>query len=297
MAQPAKKLGLTLGGGGAKGFAHIGVYKILYDNKIPIHCISGASMGAVIAAGIAQGRTPTDLLNLMEEFAQKKTKLIRLNRLGLREGAVLDGKEEYEILKKLIPENLTFEQLNIPLKVNAVDLEKGEEIIFDSGNVAQAVLASSALPGVYPPIFYKDRLLVDGGVLNSIPVNLCKTMGANVLVAVDLKSFYSEQNISGMIYHFYIQKKEAKTYHLNFKKNHLHEMMLKLGFPLNVMMRAMAITERKNAEQILADTKPDVIIHPNVAHFSVLDFKNCREIYEAGIEAGEKWLPEIQKII
>ena len=281
-----KKVGLTLGGGGARGFAHIGVYEVLKRYKVPIDCISGCSIGAVVGAGIAQGKSAEELVNIVKEFSKHHPTGIADIRLN--NGSIFSGKKVLKSLKKLIPEDLEFKDLKIPFSVNAVDLETGEQVIFDSGPVLDAVLASSALPGIYPPVFYQDRLFVDGGIVNSIPVDVCRGMGAETIIAVDLKSYVSQQNISGLIYHFYVQGKKEKKYHLKTKKSYLKEAKLRLSFPVNVMMRSLAITERKSAERIMAKINPEFVIHPRVSGFGMLDFDEYEDIYVEGKRVAEE---------
>ncbi|MDP4008460.1 MAG: patatin-like phospholipase family protein [Candidatus Peregrinibacteria bacterium] len=290
-----KKVGLTLGGGGARGFAHIGAYEVLIKHGIPIHCITGCSIGAIVGAGIAQGKSPEELLEIVKEFADHKP--IGIKDLGFGNGSIFSGNSILRSLKKLIPEDLEFKDLKIPLSVNAVDLESGEQIVFDSGNVLEAVMASSALPGLYPPVFYQDRLFVDGGVVNSIPVDICRGMGAEIIIAVDLKSYVSQQNMAGMIYHFYVQPKKEEKYHLSIKKGRIKETKLKLAFPVNVMMRALAITERRSAERIMEMINPEFVIHPEVSDFGMLDFEQYADIYDEGRRAAEDIAIEILESI
>lgn len=288
-----KKVGLTLGGGGARGFAHIGAYEVLMNHGIKINCITGCSIGAIVGAGIAQGKRPRELLEVVKDFASHKPS--GLKSINFSNGGIFSGKEILASLKKMIPEDLEFKDLKIPLNVNAVDLETGEQVVFSRGNVLNAVLASSALPGIYPPVFYQDRLFADGGVVNSIPVDICRGMGAEVIIAVDLKSYVSQQNMAGMIYHFYIQPNKEQKYNLSIKKSSLKEAKLKLAFPINVMMRALAITERRNAERIMERTNPEFVIHPRVSEFGMLDFESYQAIYDEGRKAAEEIALEIAK--
>ena len=291
MTKQNKKIGLTLGGGGARGFAHIGVYKILKQREIPIHYISGCSISAVVGAAIAQGKEVDEMIEIVKEFAEHEPTTFK--DISFSNGSIFSGKKVLKTLKKLIPEDLEFKDLQIPLSVNAVDIETGEQIIFDSGSVLKAVMASSALPGIYPPVYYQDRLFVDGGIINSIPVDVCRGMGADEIIVVDLKSYVSQQNMSGMIYHFYIQDKKNQEYHLETKKNLIREMKLKLAFPVNIMMRALAITERKSAERILAKINPEHMIHPDVSGFGMLDFDEYEKIYKEGEKVATEVIEQI----
>lgn len=291
------KIGLVLGGGGAKGFAHIGVYKVLYDAKVPIQAISGCSIGAMVAAGIAQGKSPEEILRVMGRLSELKDNVLELHSLDYGHGSLLSAKEEVQVLEELIPRDLTFSQLKIPLAVNAVDIEKGEEVTFTEGRVFDAVRASMSLPGIYPPVFYKDQLLIDGGILNNIPIKACKDLGAKKTIVVDLKSLYSSQNISGLIYHFYVQKDQEEEFDLKIRKNFLREALLKLSFPVHIMMRSLSIAGDQRTKDTLKKEKPKIIIRPKVDHFSMFDIKDFMQIYETGLKAAEKELSAIKEIL
>lgn len=175
-----KKVGLVLGGGAARGIAHIGVLKVLLENRIPIHCIAGTSSGALFGALLLGG------MNLEEvEKASRRAGWHRLIRLTLsRRGAI-----SAEAMEKLIVEsigNLDLEDLNIPLSVVAADLRTGKQEVIREGNVARAVHASSAVPGVFVPVEMGNKLLADGMIVNNLPVDVVKDMGADVVIAVDV---------------------------------------------------------------------------------------------------------------
>lgn len=295
-SQPAKKqkIGLVLGGGAAKGFAHVGFYKVLYDNKIPIDAIAGTSMGAVVGAMIASGLTPERILESAVAFAKKYDGKWHLKNVHLRKGGILNEDNEIKVLYELISPTLEFKDLKIPLSVTAVDIESGEEVILNKGNLHQTLLASSALPGIYPPIFLDNRLLIDGGVLNNVPVHVCRAMNVDKVIAVDLKSRYSEQNLSGLIYHFYRQADFEKQYKLHIRKEHFKELWMRLEFPLNVMMRSMNITEEALGKVTLEKNPPDLLVHPKLASFDRFDYEKYELIYKAGVEAAEAVLPTLK---
>ncbi len=175
-----KKIGLALGGGAARGIAHIGVLKVLKENDIPVHIIAGTSSGALFGALYAGGVS-------IEEMVRESTRTgwSRLVRLILsRRGAV-----SAEAMEKLVYESLgyrEFSRLNIPLYVIATDIKTGEQVILKDGDLALAIHASSAVPGVFAPIEIDGQLLVDGMVVNNVPANLLKALGADFVIAVDV---------------------------------------------------------------------------------------------------------------
>jgi len=185
-----KRLGLTLSGGGSRGLAHIGVLKVFEREAIPIHCLSGSSMGGIIAAAYASGLSIKDLeseairMGAVRELA--KLVDIKPPRRGL-----LAAESVREYLSQLIPEGITFDQLKIPTALKAVDLHSGTEVDFTQGLVLDAVVATSAFPGIFPPLELNGKYLVDGGVLNNLPVDLLKTMGANRTLAINVSPTFS----------------------------------------------------------------------------------------------------------
>jgi NTE family protein len=180
-----KKLGLTLSGGGSRGLAHIGILKVLEREGIPIHCLSGSSIGGVIAAAFACG-IPIDDLEREAKRMGGVRELAKLVDLRPPRRGLLAGESVREYLSQLIPEGMTFDQLQIPTALKAVDLHSGSEVDFTQGIVLDAVVATSAFPGIFPPLIKDDMHLVDGGVLNNLPVDLLKAMGANLTLAVNV---------------------------------------------------------------------------------------------------------------
>lgn len=178
-----KKIGLALSSGGARGFAQIGVLKVLEKESIPISYIAGTSMGALIAAHYALYKNISEL----EDFALSFTRKDVLKSFDLNDPrkSLIKGKKAKKILKDLFGEK-RFKHTKIPLNINATALEDGSEIIFRSGKIRRAVLASGTIPGLLPPVKYKGKHLVDGGLVDAIPVNIVKKMGAEAILAVDL---------------------------------------------------------------------------------------------------------------
>lgn len=177
------KIGLALGSGGFRGFAHIGVIQILQENNIPIDYISGASIGSLVAAFYSVN---SNLDSLEDEVLSSKVKekLPTLFDFGFRNGLVSGRKFEEFLEKMLGPKN--FNDCKIPLEIVATDLIGGQAKILNKGKLALAVQASSSIPLVFEPVKYRGKLLVDGGLSNPVPVNLLQKMGAEKIIAVNL---------------------------------------------------------------------------------------------------------------
>ncbi len=163
------KIGLVLSGGGARGIAHIGVLKALVEQGVPIARLAGTSAGAIVGALFAQGHTPDQILKIIESSSFFRHLRPAWNRMG-----VLRIDTVAELYQKYIPHN-SFEGLSLPLHVVAVDLNAGELVEFNQGELIRPILASCCLPGIFEPLYINKRQYVDGGVLNNLPVETLET--------------------------------------------------------------------------------------------------------------------------
>lgn len=206
------KTALVLGGGGARGFAHLGVLKVLEEEKIKFDLVVGCSMGAVIGAGYLRFKNIEELEKLAKEivgsdilveiekyFSEEKVEdkrvvfekiealIKKINFLTrIKKKWLFEGERIREVLEKIIPEDLEFKDLEIPFACVGVDILTGERIIFKEGKVLDAVLASSSIPGIFPPFRDGRRFIVDGGVVSQLPVEEAKILGAEYTIAVDV---------------------------------------------------------------------------------------------------------------
>jgi len=158
------KIGITLSGGGARGIAHIGVLKALEEIGVEISLISGTSAGAIVGSLYAHGYKPEEILSIIQKVSVFKSVKPAWTWVGLLS---LEGLKD--VFLKYIPEN-NFESLKIPLTVAATDIKKGEVVYFSKGELIPCVMASSCVPAVFAPISFDGKLLVDGGVLDNLPV-------------------------------------------------------------------------------------------------------------------------------
>lgn len=174
------KIGLALGSGGARGFAHLGVIKALIDAGIPIHLIAGSSMGALVASFYGAGIDMDRLYKLSTAFKRKYFLDFTVPKMGF-----ISGKKVKEFIK-VFTHGKNIEELSIPIGIVATDLLTGEKVVFKTGSVADAVRASISIPGIFVPEKYNGRILVDGGVSDRVPVSVAKEMGADIVIAVDV---------------------------------------------------------------------------------------------------------------
>lgn len=183
------KVGLALGGGGGRGFAHLGVVKALRQLGVPIHCIAGTSIGAIIGGAVAAGSedvvmqwadTPDwkKLPRLFLEFHIPRTGLLR-------------GRKIEEFLRQNLPAG-EFSGLKMPFAVVAADFNTGNEVVIRDGDVPAAIRASMSIPGVFDPVLLNGQMLVDGCLVNPVPVDVCRSLGADVVIAVDINASKSK---------------------------------------------------------------------------------------------------------
>ncbi len=200
-----RRLGIALGGGGARGFAHLGILLVLEESGIPVDLVAGTSMGAVIGGAKALGMDLEKLSRVLNCLDLNVILQISESTLREMQRAIGRGMVEYvrgpswkertsgsDSLRRmlhlftLLTANRSFSDLTIPFAAVAADVETGEEVVLTEGNLAQAIGASAAIPGVFAPVLRDGRYLIDGGVLNKVPVDAVIDLGAEAVVAVDV---------------------------------------------------------------------------------------------------------------
>jgi NTE family protein len=177
-----RKLGLALGGGAARGLAHIGVLKILEEEQIGIHCVAGTSAGSLIGCLYCAGLSWRQIKDTAEDIDWGDLISPTWPTLGIVNPAKLE-----KTLERMLG-GRRFEQLSIPFRAVAVDITTGEEVVLHSGSVAKAVRASCSIPGIFEPTELQGRLLVDGGLVNDVPTDVVSEMGAKRVIGVDLNA-------------------------------------------------------------------------------------------------------------
>jgi len=266
-----KKIGLALGSGGARGFAHIGVLKVLEKNKIPIDMIAGTSMGALIGAFYSNEPNSKKLEKdtLSEEW--KKLFDYTFSRSGLMKGNKIE-----EFLEKKL-DGISFKELKIPLFVTAFDIDNNQEVIFHKGNVAKAVRASISIPGLFFPVENKKRILVDGGVIDPIPSEILRKNGADIIIAVNVNAIKHKKPIT---------KIEA----INEKR------YKKIPSALRSTSRSIRVMSSEVCEADLYNNKADFIIDINLEDIDTLDFSKIKEAIKKGETEARKCLRNLNKI-
>lgn len=247
------KIGLALGSGGARGFAHIGVVKVLQEEGIPIHLIAGSSMGALVGAFLAVGHDMEQLYKLSNSFRRKFFMDFTVPNMGFIAGGRI---KEFV---RIFTHQKNIEDCDIPLAIVATDLIKGEKVVFLEGPIDQAVRASISIPGIFVPEKWNGKLLVDGGVVDRVPVSVVREMGADIVISVDVSHV----------------KKDAEI-------NNIYD----------VIMQSIDIMQLEVAQRREIDS--DIMIKPKVGKYSSRAFTNIQEIITAGEDEARKHLPSIK---
>lgn len=279
------KIGLVLSGGGARGAAHVGVLKVLEENRIPVDYIAGTSFGAIVGGLYAAGYSADELEDILKDINWQQilsSKAPRSQRSFRRkqddQGFLIKFKVGFKDGKfnlpggLIAPNNLRlklrdlasgrtevahFDDLAIPFRAVATDLETGQEVVLGSGNLASAMVASMAVPALFPPVDHGGRLLVDGGVANNMPVNVVRAMGADIVIAVDISALLkSREEISSFA---------------------------------SVLDQLMTILSKKSASAQLASlTARDILIRPDLEGIGFVDFERTLEALPRGVAAARK---------
>ncbi len=254
------KVGLALGGGAARGFAHVGVIRVLEQEKVPIDLIVGTSVGSLIGALYAHEQNSFELE--WTAFTLEKEHLFDFGMLSAFTGmGVVKGERLEEFVRSKIAA-ADIADLKIPFSAVATDLHRGTRVVLDRGSVSKAVRASSSIPGIFPPLAWEDKLLVDGGLVENIPVATAREKGADIVIAVDISKNVTNFQISNVI---------------------------------DVVLQSVNIMFSENT----ADTKrgADVLISPAVEDVGMFDFTRKKQCMQAGIEAAQKALPGILRLL
>lgn len=276
----AASLGLALGGGGARGLAHIGLLRVLQRERIPISFIAGTSMGGLVGALYAAGLPLTEVESEVRRFSRigEQLRLIDISVTGA--GLSIRGRRIYHFLADLLGESLTFVDLNLPLAMVAVDILTGRDVVLQGGIVIDSVRSTISVPGVFMPVDLGPYRLVDGGVLNNVPVDVARTLGDAPIVAVDVLPSFS-QNWPG------------ETAVVSGLQLSIGPAFLKETYNVLMIMIAALTHERLQLQP------PDLLVRPLLPPDITLlvGFSRADEIIDAGELAAEAALPQIVALL
>ena len=284
------KIGLVLSGGGARGAAHVGVLKVLEENHIPVDYIAGTSFGSIVGGLYAAGYSANELEDILKGIKWQEvlsSKSPRSQRSFRRkqddQGFLIKFKVGFQDGKIHLPSGLIapnnlrlklrdlasgrtevahFDDLAIPFRAVATDLETGQEVVLEKGNLASAMVASMAVPALFPPVDHGGRLLVDGGVANNMPINVVRAMGADIVIAVDISALLKT-------------KDEISSF-------------------ASVLNQLMTILSKKAARAQLASlTARDILIRPDLQGIGFVDFERTLEALPRGVDAAREMMARL----
>jgi len=303
----SSKVGLALGSGSARGWSHIGVIRALEEAGVTVDYIAGTSIGALVGAVYASGRI--DLLeDAVQQFSRKV--ILSLSDPVLPKSGLIDGVNIAEFVHKYVLDK-PIEELPLPLAIIATDLNTGDEIVLKEGNVVEAIRASISLPGIFKPVRRGDYLLVDGGLVNPVPVRTVREMGADFVIAVDLNCDLVQRKHNRLtppdnIKDTQIVEQELhpisgnRTTLLGEKLRDINlattgkikQWMTRDPQPniIEVLMTSIKIMESQITTANLRSDPPDVLIQPKLGHINFMKFHRADEIIIEGYRAANTQL-------
>ncbi len=274
------KLGLALGGGGAKGIAHVGVLRVLERARVPIHCIAGTSAGAIVGALYAAGKTPDEIEQLMRRLKLRDWLARDASGMGLFS---TDGFRR--VIESAIGADARIEHLPRRFAAVAVEMESQREVVFDVGRVADAVCASCAFPIVLAPAQFGGRHYLDGGLLNPVPFDVPRRLGAERVLAVDLAA----DEPSFTAHPAALRRPEAILFRFIFTAE--QQKIFRVG------ARAISIMTQPARTLKQMQTPPDLTIYPDVQKIGLVDFDLMDISLVAGETAMRDALPQLERIL
>ena len=259
--EPVKKepkIALVLGGGSAKGFAHVGVIRVLEQEKIPIHMIVGTSVGSLIGAIYASD--PDSFHLEWAAFKIDKGDILDFSIINSKMGPVQGAKLESFVDQTAKVKKV--EDTKIPFYAVATDLNTGQTVILEKGPLGKAVRASSAIPGIFVPVNFGNRLLIDGGVTDNVACDIARAKGADIVIAVNLQRKVTDYDITSAI---------------------------------DVIAQSVSIMTHESSKSKLH--LADVVIEPDTKSVTVFDFSHKKVLVEEGMKATKAALPKIKELI
>lgn len=311
-----RKIGLVFGSGSARGWAHIGVIRELATMGIKPDLVAGSSIGAVVGGAYASGH-----LDEFEEwiFTLKRVDILKLLDFHMTGGGFIQGKALMIAIEKRLG-NLNLEDLNVPFACVATSLLNGKEHWLRDGSLLDAVRASIALPGIFAPVALHQDLMLDGGLVNPVPISLARAMGADYIIAVNLNSDlvgrhfsldqsdvapynqenqkqldYVEKNNPGIATWGAKLKADFDIRLASFISSLRKKNILKPGL-FDVIAGSINIMQERITNSRMAEDPPDVLITPKLSHIGLMEFDRAQEAIREGQEATRRVADHLEKL-
>lgn len=286
-----RSIGLALGGGAARGCAHVGVLRAFRERGVPISCIAGTSIGAMVGAVYASGGLDSLATILLE---LDPFHLLSYFDVTFPHSGLVDGVKVTELLRNILGSR-SFSGLSVPFAAVATDLRNGEAVVLSSGDVINAVRASIAVPGVFTPFMAGEAVLVDGGLVNPVPVDIARSMGAQFVVAVDLNHYVIDSKQEGRLEKRTDKKSEGRD-DSSIGARLLQEIrsFMDENVPfrpkapniVDVMITSINIMESSITKNRFVADPPDLLLTPRLGGIRFMDFFRAQEAMDAGYRSA-----------
>ncbi len=293
IASDRPRIGLALSGGGARGAAHVGLLKVLERERIPIDYIAGTSMGSIVGGMYASGLSPEEIErqliavdwdDVFDDKIDRRNRSFRRKtddrlwlasgKIGFKDGDVtlpaglVQGQKINQLLISLtlpVAEVESFDDLPIPFRAVAADIQTGETVVLDSGRLPKAIRASMSIPAVMTPVPWEGRNLVDGGIASNLPIEIVRDMGADIVIAVDISTPLSDEDVSTSL--------------------------------LDITGQLTGLLTRRNVEAEIATlTEEDILLEPDLGDITTGDFHRIAEAIPTGATSAEENLAQLQRL-
>lgn len=306
----AKKIGIALGSGSARGWSHIGVIRSLLEAGIPIDVACGASVGALVAGSLAAG-----FLDPLDRWARRLnwSHIIGFMEVAIPRSGLVEGEKISAYLREILSDPM-IENLPVPFAAVATDLKTGKEVWFREGSLIDAVRASISLPGIFTPFGRNGQWLVDGGLVNPVPVSLCRALGAEIVIAVNLNSDIMRKprlrqmadppanvrngvspRAQGRWAAFLSQT--AQQGNLTLFRQLFQEQPGRGPTLFDVLATSVKIMQDAITNQRLLDDPPDILIRPKLADIGLMEFNRAAEAIEEGKRAMDLMIPMLRDLM
>jgi NTE family protein len=279
-------VGIALGGGAAFGVAHVGVFRVLEDNNIPIDLVAGCSMGSIVGIGYAAGIRAQQMIDIASRIGNVRTTMSALD-VNLTRPGFLAGNRMIKIFSPLMGPVQNFEDLYLPCRAVATDIETGERVLLGSGRLDAAFRASASVPMIWSPVKHDGRILVDGGVVDPVPAEVVNGMGADVCIAVNAVPQLKKGVDTVLSRLSRVMKRFDPLSYLGASQD----------FPnlFDIIMNTIQTLQYElgNFKAIAADVR----INLNLSDYTWIEFYRAKELIERGAVAAERAVPEIKRVL
>jgi len=301
-----RKVGLALSGGAARALSHVGVLEVLEEIGIKPRAISGTSMGAIIGAFYSMGITTDEMKSYIKSMNWRS--FLLFSDLALSKTGIINGGKIEEVLKKFLGSK-TFSDCKIPFCCVATDLVKKEKVILSEGKLIDAVRASISIPGFISVVYLNDKILVDGGIIEPLPVESLKSFDINLTIASSISFKREEEKYAKLLGEGLSKmdsgKKESDHYQKSVndgKKKKIFNIkragIMQKRIPESLSVKRVIDTSFSIVQQELVKyciKGADIVIEPEVGDFGFFDLMHGSEIIQRGVEAAREKIPEIRK--